>query len=140
MYLGLLCCASHFLAYRVPPPPPPHFPRRESHGIIEWFGFTGTFNSHLNQLTCNEKGHLYIQQGVQSFSQPDLECCQGWDTYDFSGQSMPAFHHLHCKKNIFLTSYLNLLSFSLKTLPLVLLLEPQLKSLSPFFLQVPFTY
>ena len=43
-------------------------------------------------------------------------------------------------KNIFLTSSLNLPSFSLKPLPLVLSQQALLKCLSPSFLQAPFKY
>lgn len=135
LYPGLLCFPLPCLFFI----PPPH-PRRKSHIIIEQFGFKGTFNSHLDQLTCNEQGHLQLRQGVQSFSQPDLEHFQGWGIYDFPAQPVPAFHHLIVKKNFLFASYLNLLSFSLKPLPLVLLLEAQLKSLSSFFLQAPCTY
>ena len=65
--------------------------------------------------------------------QPDLECSQGWSIYHLSCHSVPVFHHSIAKK-YFLTSSLNLPSFSLKPLPLVKSLQALLKSLSPSFL------
>ncbi|KAK4805635.1 hypothetical protein QYF61_009861 [Mycteria americana] len=75
---------------------------------------------------CNGQGHLQLEQVAQSPIQPDLKCFQGWGTYHLSGQPVRVFHHPHCK-HFFLISSLNLPSFSLKPLPLVLLLQALLK-------------
>jgi len=78
----------------------------------------GTFRGHLVQALSNDQQHLQLDQVSQSPIQSDLECFQGWGIYHLSGQPVPVFHHPQCK-NLFLTAGLNLPSFSLKLLPLV---------------------
>ena len=56
-----------------------------------------------------------------------------WET--FSSVSPPSFYKMSC-----LTSHLNLPCFSLKPLSLVLPLQALVKSLSPSFLETPYTY
>ncbi|KAK4831083.1 hypothetical protein QYF61_015281 [Mycteria americana] len=50
------------------------------------------------QPTCNEQGHLQLDQVAQSPVQLDLECFQGWGIYHPSGQPVPVFHHPHILK------------------------------------------
>ena len=52
-------------------------------------------------------------QAAQGPIQPGLECLQGWGTHSFSGQLCQCLTTLSLKISP-LTSYLNLLSFSLK--------------------------
>ncbi|KAK4811229.1 hypothetical protein QYF61_022126, partial [Mycteria americana] len=82
--------------------------------ITEWFGLEGTFKGHLVQPPCNEQGHLQLDQAAQNPVQPGLECFQGWGIYHLPGQPVPV---------------LNLPSFSLKPLPLVLSLQALVKIL-----------
>jgi len=98
------------------------------HRIIEQFGLEV-------QPLCSEQGHLALDQVAQSPVQPGLECFQGWGSNHLSGQPVPVPHHPHYKN--FLISSLNLPSFSLKPLRLVLLQQALLKSLSSSFLQTP---
>jgi len=58
----------------------------------------GTFKGHLVQPSCNEQGHLQLDQVAKSPVQPDLEYFQGWDIYSLSGKPVPLFHHPHHKK------------------------------------------
>ena len=50
--------------------------------IDSYFGLEGTFKGHLVQPSCNEQGHLQLDQVAQSPVQPDLEYFQGWGTYN----------------------------------------------------------
>ena len=90
---------------------------------------------HLVQLPCLGQKHPSPDQVAKSPTQPDLERFQGDD-----GASTTSLGYLlQCLttvivKNVFLMSNLNLPSFSLKPLPLVLSLEALVKSLSPSFL------
>lgn len=72
-----------------------------------------TFNGHLIQNPCKD---LQLDQVAESPVQPDLECLQGWGIYNFSGQSLPVFYHLHSTKTSFFSN-LNKLLFSLKPVP-----------------------
>ncbi|KAK4812888.1 LOW QUALITY PROTEIN: hypothetical protein QYF61_024244 [Mycteria americana] len=81
----------------------------------------------------HRSGHLQLDQVAQSPTQPGLEHFQGWGIHSFSGQPVPVPHHL-IVKSFFLISNLNLLSFSLKPLPLALSLHALVKSPSPAFL------
>jgi len=92
--------------------------------------------AHLVPTPCHEQGHLPPDQVAQSSIQPGLEHCQGGGSHSFSGQPGPVFHPLMVK-NFFLISNLNLPSFSLKPLPLVLSLHTPVQSPSPSFLWAP---
>jgi len=84
----------------------------QNHRTIEWFGLEGTFKGHLVQLPCNEQGYLQLDQVAQS----DLACFQEW-------QNLFQCFTTLIVENFFLISSINLLSFSLKPLPLLLLLQ-----------------
>jgi len=71
---------------------------QKCHRIVECFGLEGTFRGHPAQLPCSEQGHLQLDQVAQSAIQPGLECFHAWGLHDLSGQPVPVFHHLHCKK------------------------------------------
>jgi len=64
----------------------------------------------------------------------------GRGIHSFSGLPIPGPHHTHRKEFFFFVANLNLPSFSLKPLPLVLLLHVLVKSPSPAFLWTPFRY
>ena len=68
------------------------------HRIIECFGLEGTFRGHMVQPLCYEQGRLPLDEVAQNPIQPGLECFQGWGLHNFSGQSVPVFHHPHGKK------------------------------------------
>jgi len=91
------------------------------------------FKDHLVQLLCHGQGHLSLDQIDQSTVPPDLEHLQGWDIHNFSMQHFQCLTTL-ITKNFFLISNLNLPSFSLKLLPLVILQQALIKSLSPSLL------
>jgi len=80
------------------------------------------------------QGHLPPDQFDQSPIQADIEYWQGGDIHSFSGQPVPGPHHPHSEE------FLNLPSFSLKPLPLVLSLHALGKSPSSAFLQARFRY
>jgi len=61
-------------------------------------GLKGPLKVNWFQTTCNEQGHLALDQVAQSPIQPDLECFQGWGIYHLSGKPVPEFQHPHCKK------------------------------------------
>jgi len=69
-----------------------------NHRIIKWFGWEGIFEGHLVQPTCEDQGHLQLDQVAQSPIQPNLECSRVWGTDHLSGQPVPEFHHPHRKK------------------------------------------
>jgi len=113
--------------------------RSQNRRIIAWFELEGNFKGHLVQSPCNEQGHRQLDQVSQSPIQPDLECSRDGALTTSSGNQCQCFTTL-IVKNFFLMSSLNLPSLSLKPLPLVLLLQALLKSLSSSFLQVPLKY
>ena len=86
------------------------------------------------QPPCRGQGHLPLDQVVQSPVQPGLEHCQGGASTASLGNLCPCLITLTVK-NSFLISNLNLPSFSLKPLPLVLSLHALVKIPSPAFLQ-----
>ena len=112
---------------------------KEDHGIMEWFGWEGTFEGHLIQPPCHEQGHLHPDQVAQSPVQPGLECFQDGASTTSLGNLGQGFTALSIN-NFFLIPSLNLPSFILKPPPLVLSLQPLLKSLSPSFFQATFKY
>jgi len=68
--------------------------------------------------------------------QPGLERFQGRDIHSFSGQPAPVPHYPQSEE-FFLIASLNLSSFSLKPLPLVLSLQALVKCPFPAPLQAP---
>ena len=111
------------------------FSKTSNHKIIERFGLEGTYKGHLVHLPCSEQGHLSPEQVAQSPVQPDPEHFQGGGSHSFSRQPVPGPHHPHGKE--FLISNLNLCSFSLKPLPLLLSLQALVESPNPALLQAP---
>ena len=84
------------------------------HGIIEKIESEGiSFKAHLVQPLCNEQGHLQLHQIAQIPVQPALECFQGGGIYHLCLITLIMKNFLHI-------SSLNLPSFSLKSLVLVL--------------------
>jgi len=79
------------------------------------------------------QGHLPLDQAAQSPIQPGLEHFQGGGIHSFSGQPVPVPQNPH-RKNFFLISSLNLVSFHLKLLPLVQSLQALVKSFSIFLI------
>ena len=77
-----------------------------------------------------------LDQVAQSLIQPALECIQGQGFHYLSGQPVPVSHH-PC---FFLITNPNVSFLSLKPLPLVLLPQTLLKSLSPSFLEPLFRH
>ncbi|XP_048147923.1 serine/threonine-protein kinase PAK 1-like isoform X3 [Corvus hawaiiensis] len=77
-------------------PLPPHLHFwcfSNENGEESWAGLAGTCKGHLIHVACNEQGYLERDQVAQSPFPPDLECFQGWDTYQFSGQPVPLLQH-----------------------------------------------
>ena len=62
------------------------------------FEFEDTSKGHLVQPSCNEQGHLQVDQDAQNPVQPDLECLQGHGFHHTSGQPVPVPHHPYCKQ------------------------------------------
>ena len=85
---------------------------------------------HLIPTTPPWAGTPSTSPGCSELIQPGLEHCQGGDSHSFSGQPAPGPYHLMVK-NFFLISNLNLPSFSLKPLPLVLSLVDRTSSPVP---------
>lgn len=83
--------------------------------------------------------HLPLDQMAQNLTQLGPEHCQGWDIHNFLGQTVTGPHHPLCK-NCLLMSSLNLSSFSLKPLSLILSQWALPRSLSLTFLQASFKY
>jgi len=90
------------------------------------------------QLLRNEPRHLQLNQGAQSPTQPDLECLQGQDRQQISGQPVQCFTTLI---SFFLIFKPKLPSFSLKPFPPVLSQQTLLKSLTltPYYSPLPYT-
>jgi len=103
--------------------------------MIECFGLEGTFKDHLVQASCHRQGHLSSDKVTQSPIQPELGHLQWWGTQNLPGQPVALFH-TSILKNFFLTSNLNLSSFSLKPLSVVLSLQ---KSLSTYVMSLLYT-
>ena len=51
---------------------------------------------HIDQLPCNEQGHLQLHQDAQSPVQSDSECLQGWDIRHLSRQPVAVPHPPYC--------------------------------------------
>jgi len=82
---------------------------------------------------CHGQGHLPLDQVAQSPIQPGLELLQGGASTASLGNLLQCLTTL-IVKNFFFIPSLNLPSFSLKPLPLVLSLHALVKSTSPAFL------
>lgn len=80
---------------------------------MEGFELEEAFKGLQSNPPCTEQGHLQLEQVAQSHVQSDLKCFQGWGIYHLSRQPAPRASYPHCK-NSFLTTSLNLSSFSLK--------------------------
>ena len=118
-WLKLLCC-SHTISQNSSSSLVLHFTGKDRR-IIELFELEGTLESDRVQLSCNEQGHLQLDQVAQSPVQPDLGCLQGQGIHHLSVHSVKcssASATLSLEK-VFLISKLNL-SSSLKTFLLVL--------------------
>lgn len=68
-----------------------------------------------DHLFPSHPGHLPLDQVAQSPIQPDLDYIEGGGIHNVSEQPVPASNFT--VKNFFLTSNLNIFSFTLKTLP-----------------------
>jgi len=77
---------------------------------------------HLVPTPLHGQGHLPLHHFAQRPIQPDLEHFQGGTIHNFSGQPVPVPHTLIAKK-FFHLSNLNVPSFSVKPLALVLSLN-----------------
>jgi len=95
--------------------------------ITEWFGVGGTFEEHLVPDILNWTRLLKAPSNLALNTSIDRASTTSLGNL---------FQHLITiiVKNFFLISHLNLPSFSLNLLPLVLSLQALLKSLSPPFL------
>lgn len=71
----------------------------------EWFGLGMTFKGHLLQSSCSERGHFHLEKVAQRSLQPDLVYLQIGGIHHLSVQTVPVFHHIHCK-NLFPYIYL----------------------------------
>ena len=76
-----------------------------SNGITERFVLEGTFE--IISFQSPVWGPLSPDQVAHNPSQPGLECFQGKDIHNLTGQPLPVSHHPHMK-NFFLISSLNL--------------------------------
>lgn len=90
------------------------------------------------QPLCHGQGHHPLDQIAQGPIQCGLKHFQEWGIHNLIGNLFQSFTTLWVK-NFFLTSSLNLPSFSLKLLPLVPSLSAHVKSCSPN-LEGPFRY
>lgn len=91
-----------------------------NHRIIELYnsliaGLERTLKGQLAQPPCNKQGHLQLEDVAHIPIQPDLEYFQQWDIHYLFGQLILEFYNLHFK-SCFLTSNLNISSFSFKPL------------------------
>ena len=107
-------------------------------GIVESFKLEGNPKGHVIPLPAANRD-TYSSIRCSEPLQPDRGCLQGQGS---TTSLRNLFQHLTTMtvKTFFLISNLNLPSFSLKPLPLVLSQQTLLKSLSPCFLQPPFRY
>jgi len=104
---------------------------------IEWLGLERTLKIIQFQLLCHGQGHLSLDKAGQGPIQTGLEQLQGWGT---SPGSLCQCLSSLMVKNFFLTFNLNLSSFSLKLLPLVLSLHVLVKSHPPIQAMFPLLY
>lgn len=103
--------------------------------ITEQFGLEGTFKSHLIQSPCIEEAQLDVVDQSPMLEWAWLGMFPKMEHPLPLWETLPVFHHLHCKK-VFLISNLNQLCFSLKPSPLVPWQQALLKSVS-IFLRAP---
>ena len=116
--------------------PAPALPRGSDHSITDWFGWERTYQGHPAQPPAMGRD---IFNRIRVLRAPSNLAWNG----SRDGASPTALGNLGqplttlTVKNFFLTSRLDLPSFSLKPPPLVLSLQTLLRSLSPSFLQAP---
>jgi len=96
--------------------------------IIEWVGLKGSFKDHLFQPLFRGQGHLSLDQVPQNPALSSL----AWNTSRDGASTTSLGNRFWCLstlivKNFFLMPSVNLPSFSLKPLPLVLLLQALIK-------------
>jgi len=108
--------------------------------IRELPGLEGTFKGHLVQPPASMSRDIFNQTRLlRALSNLTLNVSRDGESTTSLGNLCQCFIALSVK-NFFLVSNLNLPSFSLKPLPLVLSLHALVKSPSPAFLQAPFKY
>jgi len=103
--------------------------------IIEQFGLERTFRGHLAQSPAVSRDIFNFIRLLRAPSSLALNVSRDGALTTSLGNLCQGFTILTVK-NFFFISSLNLLSFSVKPLPLVLLQQALLKSLSPSFLQL----
>ena len=102
--------------------------------IIESFELDGTLKGHLIQPSCNEQGHLQLDQVLRAQSSLTASVTRNGSSTTSLGSLCQCLTTLSVK-NISLISSLNLSSFTWKPFPLVLSQRTLLKCLSLSFLQ-----
>jgi len=108
----------------------------DHHRMTEWFGLEGTLLIIQFQHSCHRQGHLPLDQVAQSPVQPALNTAREGAATASLGNLCQGLTTL-IVKNFFLISNLNLPSFSLKPLSLVLSCHALVESPSPALLQAP---
>ena len=106
---------------------------------MEWFGLEGTLKNHLVQCLCRGQGHLSPIRLLKALSSLTLNTSKDWTSTTSPDNLFQCLTTLIIK-NFFLMSRLNLPSFSLKPLPLVLSLQALVKCLVMQCLEIPFKY
>ena len=112
-----------------------------SSSVIAWFAFIielldleGTLKGHLVQPPCKEQGHPQLHQVLRASSSLTLGVSRDGASTNFLVNLYQCVT-IFIVQNLFLISYLNLPSFSLKLFPLGLpqqtLLKPVPSSLQP---------
>lgn len=101
-------------------------------GTTAKFVLEGFFQDYIDHLCCPGLGYLSLDQAAQRLIPYAFESStEGIN--NFSWQPVPVCPTTFIMKNFFLGTYLNLTSFTSKTLPLALSLQALVKSLSVSF-------